>query len=119
MKRLTPPFLILNYLFLVERAGLTRPEYNVKLLTLALKKEDLGLIGKTLFNSLEPVSIKLYPQIQRIKEWLLRKQVQSILMSGSGPAVFGVVSSRKEAASLYRQLKRNNRSWRVFVVRTI
>ena len=103
----------------VERAGLTRPEYNVKITTLALQKKDLGLIGKSLFNDLEQVSIKLYPEIRRIKEWLIHRNVQSILMSGSGPAVFGVVSSRKEAVSLCRQLRRENRSWRVFVVRTV
>ncbi len=98
--------------------GLTRPKYNVKILTSALEKKDLGLIGKVLFNSLEQVSVKLYPQIKRVKEWLTKKKVQSILMSGSGPAVFGVVSSRKEAVSLYRQLKQENRAWRVFFART-
>ena len=102
-----------------ELQGLTRPEYNVKILPLALQKKDLGLIGKSFFNSLEQVSIKLYPEIRRIKEWLVHRNVQSILMSGSGPAVFGVVSSRKEAVSLCRQLRRENRAWRVFVVRTV
>ena len=102
-----------------ELQGLTRSKYNVKILTLALQKKDLGLIGKSLFNSLEQVSIKLYPEIRRIKEWLIHRHMQSILMSGSGPAVFGVVSSRKEAVSLCRQLRRKNRAWRVFVVRTV
>ena len=97
---------------------LTRPEYNVKLLSLALKKKDLDLIGRTLFNSLEQVTLKLYPQIERIKERLAQMKVQAILMSGSGSAVFGVVSSAREAAFLSRQIKREGRSWRVFVART-
>ena len=42
---------------------LTRPKYNVKILTLALKKNDLSLIGDALFNSLEQVTARLYPQI--------------------------------------------------------
>jgi 4-diphosphocytidyl-2C-methyl-D-erythritol kinase len=44
--------------------------------------------------------------------------VKSILMSGSGPAVFGIVSSRKEAVSLAKVLKKSNRLWRVFVTQT-
>jgi 4-diphosphocytidyl-2C-methyl-D-erythritol kinase len=40
-------------------------------------------------------------------------------MSGSGPAVFGIVSSRKEAVTLKRQLDRENRSWRIFVTKTV
>jgi len=40
------------------------------------------------------------------------------LMSGSGPAVFGIVSSRKEAVSLCGRLKDQHRSWQVFAVRT-
>lgn len=100
-----------------ERVGLTRTRYNVKMLILALKKKSLFLVGQALFNSLEQISAKLYPQINCIKEKLSRLGVQSILMSGSGPAVFGVVSSRKEALFLGRQLKKNS-FWRVFVTRT-
>jgi len=43
---------------------------------------------------------------------------KSILMSGSGPAVMAIVSSRKEALSLCRQLKLNSSFSEVFVIRT-
>jgi 4-diphosphocytidyl-2-C-methyl-D-erythritol kinase len=102
----------------VERAGLTRPKYNVKILILALRKNNFFLLGDALFNSLEQVTTKLYPQITRIREKLIQMGVKSILMSGSGPAIFGVVSSRKEALSLCRQLKRNGSFGKVFVTRT-
>lgn len=99
--------------------GLTRFGCNVKIMALALKKGDLSLLGQTLFNSLEGVSVKLYPRITRIREKLLRMGVKSILMSGSGPAVFGVCSSKKEALSLSRQLKRDNScGFKIFVTRT-
>ena len=96
---------------------LTSPQYNVKILNLGLRKNDLSLIGKALFNSLEQVSAKLYPQVRRIKKKLINLGLKAILMSGSGPAIFGIVSSRKEALSLCRQLKKN-RLWQVFVTRT-
>ncbi|MFH0912989.1 MAG: 4-(cytidine 5'-diphospho)-2-C-methyl-D-erythritol kinase, partial [Candidatus Omnitrophota bacterium] len=86
---------------------LTRQGEGVKIMTLALRKNNLPLLGEALFNSLEQVTAKLYPEILRIKEKLSQIGLKSILMSGSGPAIFSVVSSGKEALSLYRQLKRN------------
>jgi 4-diphosphocytidyl-2-C-methyl-D-erythritol kinase len=100
------------------RAGLTSPNSSVKMLISALRRNDFSLIKRGLFNSLEQASIRLYPEIARIKERLTRLGLKSILMSGSGPAVFGMVSSRKEALSLGRQLKRN-RFWRIYATRTI
>jgi 4-diphosphocytidyl-2-C-methyl-D-erythritol kinase len=102
---------------LKERGGLTIPKYNVNILLLALRKNDLSLIGDALFNSLGQVTAALYPQINAIKEKLMQLGAKSILMSGSGPAVFGIVSSRKEALSLCRQLKSNS-FWQVFVSQT-
>ncbi|MGE5197531.1 MAG: 4-(cytidine 5'-diphospho)-2-C-methyl-D-erythritol kinase [Deltaproteobacteria bacterium] len=103
---------------MTQKVRLTRPDYDVKLLTLALEKKDFSLIGKALFNCLERVSIRLYPEILRVREKLERLGFKSVLMSGSGPAVFGIVSSKKEALSLIRQLK-GNRHWQVFLTRTV
>jgi len=97
---------------------LTMPKYDVNILILALRKNDLFLIGDALFNSLEQVTARLYPQINAIKEKLMQLGVKSILMSGSGPAVFGIVSSKKEALTLCRQLKSNSSFGEVFVSRT-
>ncbi|OGX16306.1 MAG: 4-(cytidine 5'-diphospho)-2-C-methyl-D-erythritol kinase [Omnitrophica WOR_2 bacterium RBG_13_41_10] len=105
-----------------EVEPLTRPKYDVKILHLALRKRDPGLLGKALFNSLEPVTLSLYPEVGVIRNELSRIGVKSILMSGSGPAVFGVLSSKKEGLALLRQLrarmKKRKKSWQVFLVRT-
>lgn len=97
---------------------LTRPKYNVKILTLALRKRDFVLLSKALFNSLEGVTLKLYPQAMRVKERLKLLGLKSILMSGSGPAIMGIVSSKKEAIALREQLK-GSRFWQPFVTRTV
>ncbi len=115
--KLTSPFLRQRGTIKKERAGLTMPKYNVNILTLALKKGNFSLIGDALFNSLESVTAILYPQIDAIKERLIKLGVKSVLMSGSGSAVFGIVSSRKEALSLSRQLKTDS-SWQVFFAQT-
>ncbi len=98
-------------------AGLTMPAYNVNILSSALRKNDYSLLGKTLFNGLEQITAKIYPEINHIKEKLAQLGLEAILMSGSGPAVFGFVPSRKEAISLARKLKKG-RTWKVFVTRT-
>jgi 4-diphosphocytidyl-2C-methyl-D-erythritol kinase len=101
-----------------QRPGLTRRGSDVKILTLALLKKGLLLGSHALYNSLQEVTTRLYPEINRIRENLKRLGVKSILMSGSGPAVFGIVSGKKEAQALSGKLRRINRSWKVFAVRT-
>ncbi len=101
------------------KARLTIPGYNAKILTSALRKNNPELTAKALFNNLEQVTLKIYPAVRRLKEKLISLGLKSILMSGSGPAVFALVSSRKEALFLSRQLKEGNKSWKIFVSRTI
>jgi 4-diphosphocytidyl-2-C-methyl-D-erythritol kinase len=117
--KLTLPFLSSKTLGKNKRAGLTKPRHDVNILISALKKRDLSLMGIGLFNSLGEASEKMYPEIGRVKMRLSDLGLKSILVSGSGPAVFGIVSSRKEALALSRKIKRQDESWRVFVTRTI
>ena len=118
--KLTPRFRSGSMVSGVE--PLTKPKYNVRILNLALRKNDLVLLGKVLFNSLEQLSTQLYPRIGCMRLELMRLGLKSILMSGSGPAVFGIVSSKKEAVSLCRQLKaglgKENNSCQIFVTCT-
>lgn len=100
-------------------SGLTRPEYDVNIITSALRKKAFSLIPLLLYNGLEEATIRLYPQVRQIKKALSRLGVKSILMSGSGPAVFGIVASRKEAVRVSNKLKKTGNFWRVFVVKTV
>jgi 4-diphosphocytidyl-2-C-methyl-D-erythritol kinase len=114
-------------------SGLTKPLGNVKLLTSVLAKkshcsEGRGLVSDSqshtlkpglLFNSLEQVTIRLYPEVKRIKDTLLQLGLDCVLMSGSGPAVFAIVSSLKNALKLAKILRKRERTWQVFVVKTV
>lgn len=97
---------------------LTRRESFDKMWALALKKRDFLLINRLLFNSLEPVTSVLYPSVNRVRRKLNSLGLGGVLMSGSGPAVFALLPSRKEAFSLSRKLAKNSKSWRVFLSRT-
>jgi len=97
---------------------LTKAPNNVKILILALRKGGIVQAGNLLFNRLEEATFALYPQIREIKDKLRQRGLEPVLMSGSGPAIFGIVSSRKEGESLGRQLSKCIKS-RVFVVRSV
>ncbi|MCX5700485.1 MAG: 4-(cytidine 5'-diphospho)-2-C-methyl-D-erythritol kinase [Candidatus Omnitrophica bacterium] len=99
-------------------SGLTKPRSNVKILTSALAKNASTFEPGLLFNSLEAVTLKLYPEVKRIKERLSASGLKNILMSGSGSAVFAVCYSFAQAQALSKRFKREEKSWRVFVVRT-
>lgn len=99
-------------------APLTTAKYSVRIPILALEKNDKILLGKALFNSLQQVTCGLYPEVGRIAEALRAWGAELVLMSGSGPAVFCICSSRKEAFSLVRRISENKTGWRVFAART-
>jgi len=97
---------------------LTTAESGVKLISLALRNNDLFLLNRAIYNGLEPVTSSLFPQVRRVIEELHAHGAQLIMMSGSGPAVFGIVSSKKEAVVLSRRVKDENPFWKVFLART-
>ena len=105
--------------FLRKKAALTRPAGGVRIIISALKEKTPVFLGSALFNGLQEVTFSLYPQVSGVKNKLIQLGLRSVLMSGSGSAVFGIVSSRKEAVSLKRKLERGYRSWRVFAVHTL
>jgi len=97
---------------------LTSSGANVRILSLALKRNSRSLISRALFNNLESVTIRLYPEVRRIQEKLLELGAGGVLMSGSGSSVFALATSQKEAWALARRLRRQERSWQVFVNHT-
>lgn len=101
-----------------EKAGLTRLLRNVKILIPAVRKKDVSLTGSLLFNSLEPVTLRHYPQVRRLKESFSELGLQPNLMSGSGPAVFSIVSSRRQAIAVSKRLQQECNLLRVFAVST-
>jgi 4-diphosphocytidyl-2-C-methyl-D-erythritol kinase len=100
-------------------SGLTKPASNVKIIIPKLAKKNPLFEPGLLFNSLEPVTLKLYPQVRRIKEKLKRLGLKNVLMSGSGGAVFATVASEKKAITLARRLKQEGGPWRAFAVGTV
>lgn len=58
-----------------------------------------------LFNRLEEAVLDVHPEVRQAKNILTRLDVKGVLMSGSGAAVFGFVSSRKQGEDVLKRLQ--------------
>lgn len=59
----------------------------------------------SLGNVLESVTFKLYPEVITIKEQMQRFGADAVLMSGSGPTVFGLVDTEARVGRIYNGLR--------------
>ena len=70
---------------------LTKDEYQFIITNL---KKKAFVIGRILDNDLERVTASHFPAIEDIKKTLMDSGANGVLMSGSGPSVFGVFESK-------------------------
>ncbi|MFD1957241.1 4-(cytidine 5'-diphospho)-2-C-methyl-D-erythritol kinase [Paenibacillus thailandensis] len=71
----------------------------------AIRRGDFNDICAGLGNVLEDVTLKLYPEVLQLKESMQRLGADGVLMSGSGPTVFGLVSKEAKLARIYNGLR--------------
>lgn len=71
----------------------------------ALLHQDRYGVYQRLSNVLEAVTLKLNPEVQDIKDYLLHHGAQAVLMSGSGPTVFGFYKDFQRAKNAHKKIK--------------
>ncbi|GAE31741.1 4-(cytidine 5'-diphospho)-2-C-methyl-D-erythritol kinase [Alkalihalobacillus hemicellulosilyticus] len=71
----------------------------------AIEQQDFKAICHNLHNVLESVTLDLYPEVRRIKEQMARFGADGVLMSGSGPTVFGLVEHESRMHRIYNGLR--------------
>lgn len=79
-----------DYDALAQTAEITHPDTAI--LLKALSCGNYNTLAAGLCNVLEPVTMKLVPEIASIKETLNSLGADGVLMSGSGPTVFALFS---------------------------
>lgn len=70
----------------------------------ALEKKNLEEISNQLGNVLEQVTLKRYSSVREIKEKLKQSEALGVLMSGSGPTVFGIFKDYDSGNKVYKKL---------------
>lgn len=72
----------------------------------ALQARDLPRIVSAMGNVLETVTLRLYPVLEKVKEELLLCGAKGVLMSGSGPTIFGLFETEETAGEAITRLKK-------------
>lgn len=81
----------------------SRPQLNN--MQEALEKRDFSGICQELSNVLESVTLKQYPKVRHLKERMKAFGAPGVLMSGSGPTVFGLVEHENTAKRVMNGLR--------------
>lgn len=84
-------------------SGIEHP--NVGGMVDAITNQDYKQICDSLGNVLESVTLKFHPEVAMIKEQMKRFGADAVLMSGSGPTVFGLVKHDSRMHRVYNGLK--------------
>ncbi len=88
---------------------------NVDGMKAAIEGGDLHRMAEYMENVLETVTIKAYPVIEEIKDFMKSRGALNALMSGSGPTVFGIFEKEEEARKTYDELKEAGLAKNIFV----
>ncbi len=71
----------------------------------AIKEHNYQRVCDNVGNVLEGVTLNLHPEVAQIKEQMKRFGADAVLMSGSGPTVFGIVQHDSRMHRIYNGLR--------------
>lgn len=71
----------------------------------AIRKGDTAYVEAHLYNALEAPSFRLDPRTEARKQFLLEHGVEHVLMSGSGPTLFGLYATEHAAWENFKKIK--------------
>lgn len=83
----------------------------------AIRENSFPGVCQALGNVLETVTLERYPEVRQIKSCMQKMGAEGVLMSGSGPTVFGLVSKESKVFRIYNGLRGFCKE--VFVVRML
>jgi len=78
---------------------------NIEAMISAIEEGNVKEIAKNLCNVLEMVTVNQYPVINRVKDIMRNNNALGTVMTGSGPAVFGIFSNKYDALKAAERLK--------------
>lgn len=97
-----------------QAAFLTSTDKESKIIQFLKAKNNLLI--KYLKNDLEPVVFRIYPQLAEIKQEIANSGAELSMMSGSGSAIYGLFTDRKQAEEAANKFKDR---YQVYLVETV
>jgi 4-diphosphocytidyl-2-C-methyl-D-erythritol kinase len=103
---LAKPFIGVSTAEVYRRLDLNNVEHpNLKEMIQGLRNNDYQMVTSRVGNVLEDVTLKLHPEVAQIKDQMKRFGADAVLMSGSGPTVFGMVQHDSRMHRIYNGLR--------------
>ena len=87
----------------LDLKNMTHP--NTKAMVSALEHGNYQDICSNLGNVLESVTLDMHPEVSQIKDQMERFGADAVLMSGSGPTVYGLVQYESRLHRIYNGLR--------------
>jgi len=78
---------------------------NTKQVLAALDEGDFSKLCNHLGNALEPITFSMHPEVARLKEAMQLAGAEGVMMSGSGPTVFGLMKHHRKALRIYNSMR--------------
>lgn len=105
------------------RLNLTKGTRDVKMLLHALEIGDLDSIKRATYNRLEDPALYRDPGLSTLKSELIKFGMEEALLAGSGPTIFSLAKTRKEAVLLKERILQaigpKAEGWQMFVASTL
>ncbi len=79
------------------KMGLTTEKGTLSMISSALRKGDVASLCNLLHNDFEGLIFERLPFVGEIREEMLRHGAEGVLMSGSGPVIYGIFSKAGDA----------------------
>lgn len=99
----------------IDLATIKHP--SVKDVIKSIETKDYRLLCQSLGNSLEDITIQKYPEVDYIKQTLVKLGADGVLMSGSGPTVYGLVLNERKAKKIISSI--DNTKYDTYAVRIL
>ena len=103
---LAKPFIGVSTADIYKRLDVETIEHpNTEKMIESISSKDYDLMCENVGNVLENVTLSLYPEVAQIKEQICKFGADAVLMSGSGPTVFGLIQHDSRRNRVYNGLR--------------
>ena len=103
---LAKPFIGVSTADIYKRLNVETIEHpNTEKMIESIAAKDYDLMCNSVGNVLENVTLSLYPEVAQIKEQICKFGADAVLMSGSGPTVFGLIQHDSRMNRVYNGLR--------------
>lgn len=93
-----------KYVYQNLRIGELKHHPDIDGMIEAIRVQNLAGICDRLENVLETVTIRDYPMIEDVKQFMIDHGAENALMSGSGPTIFGIFRKRSTAKKALEEM---------------